>query len=296
MTHKNQPVSRLRQRMIDDMRLRKLDPKTQSAYLRSVRNLAAYLGRSPDTASAEDLRRYQLELVEDGASRAGINAAVTGLRFFFETTLERPETMKLMTRVRTERRLPVILSPEEVAQIIGHAHNLQYRTAFSLAYGAGLRAGEVVALKVTDIDSKRMLIRVEQGKGRKDRHAVLGPSLLTCLRQWWREAHARGKMLPGGWLFPGQDPLCHLSPRQLNRALRVAVENAGLDKRVSMHSFRHSFATHLLERKVDIRLIQVLLGHSRLNTTAGYTHVATGLLREVVSPLEVLPQEFAPPS
>ena len=295
MTHKNQPVSPLRQRMTDDTTLRELDPKTQSAYLRSVRNLAAFLGRSPDTASAEDLRRYQLHMVELGATRAALNASITGLRFFFKVTVQRPEAMKQMSSVRLERRLPVVLSPEEVARVIRCATNLQYRTAFSLAYGAGLRAGEVVALKVGDIDSKRMLIRVEQGKGLKDRHAVLSVSLLELLRQWWCEANARGKMLPGGWLFPGQDPLRHLSPRQLNRALHMAVENAELDKRVSMHTFRHSFATHLLERKVDIRIIQVLLGHNKLDTTAGYTHVATELLHEVVSPLDVLPPEHPPP-
>ena len=290
MTQKhNKPISPLRQRMIDDMRLRKLGDSTQRAYLRAVSNLAQFLERSPASASAEDLRRFQLHRVECGASRAALNASITGLRFFFEVTLQRPETMALMSHVRGEHKLPVVLSPEEVARLIRATPQRQYRAAFSLAYGAGLRAGEVVTLKVTDIDSRRMLIRIEQGKGLKDRHAVLGPSLLSVLRQWWREANAKGKMLPSGWLFPGRDPVCHLSTRQLNRALHMAADNAELDKRISMHSLRHSFATHLLERKVDIRIIQVLLGHKKLNTTAGYTHVATELLHEVVSPLEALP-------
>ena len=157
-----------------------------------------------------------------------------------------------------------------------------------MAYGAGLRASEVVSLKVDDIDSERMTLRVEQGKGRRDRYAMLSPVLLERLRAWWRVAHAQGKMLPNGWLFPGLNPMDPLSTRQLNRAIHAAAEAAQIDKRVSMHTLRHSFATHLLEQKVDIRLIQVLLGHKKLETTTIYTHVATEILREVVSPLERL--------
>ena len=295
MTDNNRPVSPLRQRMLEDMALRQLTPKTQASYIRAVRQLAAFLKRSPDTASAEDLRRFQLHMVENGVSRITVNATLTGLRFLFEVTLQRPEAMRNTSHLRPERRLPTVLSQAEIAQLLRAAPNLQYQAAFSLAYGAGLRASEVVCLRVPDIDSKRMLIRVEQGKGRKDRHALLCPSLLTLLRQWWRYADERGKMLPGGWLFPGQDPLRHLSTRQLNRALHLAIDNAGLDhKRISLHTLRHSFATHLLEQKVDIRIIQVLLGHSRLSTTAGYTHVATDLLHQVIAPLERLSQPPPP--
>jgi site-specific recombinase XerD len=181
------------------------------------------------------------------------------------------------------------LSRDEARDLIAAAPNLKHRTALAVAYGAGLRASEVIALKVTDIDSKRMTLRVEQGKGRKDRYAMLSPVLLERLRVWWRVAHAKGKILPGGWLFPGLDPMDPLSTRQLNRAIHVAAEAAHIDKRVSLHTLRHSFATHLLEQKVDIRVIQVLLGHAKLETTSLYTHVATQLLREVVSPLERLP-------
>ena len=279
----------LRQRMIDDMRMRKLDGKTQTSYIRAVRKLAAFLGRSPDTASVEDLRRFQLHLVDGGTSPITINATITGLKFFFDVTLSHAELMAKMQPVRVPRTLPVVLSRDEVARLIAAAPNLKHRTALSVAYGAGLRASEVIALKVGDVDSKRMTLRVEQGKGRKDRYAMLSPVLLERLRVWWRVAHAKGKILPGGWLFPGLDPMDPLSTRQLNRAIHVAAEAAQIDKRVSMHTLRHSFATHLLEQKVDIRVIQVLLGHKKLETTSMYTHVATQLLREVVGPLDRLP-------
>ena len=281
-------VSPLRQRMLDDMRMRKLNPKTQSGYLRAVRNFARYLGRSPDTATVEELRNYQLHLVDTGTSPISLNAAIVGLKFFFDITLDRGELMAKMQPVRIPQKLPVILSPEEVARLIAATGNLKHQTALSLAYGTGLRASEVVALKVGDIDSQRMTLRVEQGKGRKDRYAMLSPVLLERLRAWWRVARAQGKMLDGGWLFPGLNPIDQLSPRQLNRAIRAAADAAQIDKRVSMHTLRHSFATHLLEQKVDIRVIQVLLGHKKLDTTALYAQVATDLLREVVSPLERL--------
>ena len=284
-----QTTSKLRQRMIEDMRMRKLSAKTQSHYIRAVRQLAKYLRRSPDTATAEDLRGYQLHLADCGVSSISINAAITGLKFFFEVTLGHEELMAKMQPVHVPYKLPVVLSREEVARLIAAARNLKHQTALSVAYGAGLRASEVINLKVGDIDSERMTLRIEQGKGRKDRYAMLPPVLLERLRTWWREARAQGKMLDGGWLFPGLDPIDQLSTRQLNRAIHAAAEAAGIDKRVSMHTLRHSFATHLLEQKVDIRVIQVLLGHKNFETTALYAQVATDLLREVVSPLEKLP-------
>jgi site-specific recombinase XerD len=281
-------VTPLRQRMLDDMRMRRLCDKTQSSYIRAVRRLAGYLGRSPDTATVEDLRRYQLHLVDQGSSPVSLNAAITGLKFFFDITLDRPELMAKMQPVRVPRTLPVVLSREEVARLIAATGNLKHQTALSVAYGAGLRASEVVALKVGDVDGQRMTLRVEQGKGQKDRYAMLSPVLLERLRVWWRVARRQGKMLEGGWLFPGLNPVEALSPRQLNRAIHAAALAAGIDKRVSMHTLRHSFATHLLEQKVDIRVIQVLLGHKKLETTSLYTQVATDLLRQVVSPLESL--------
>lgn len=282
-------ISPLRQRMIDDMRMRKLEPKTQSGYIRAVCRFAEFLGRSPDSATVEDLRRFQLRLVDTGTSPITLNATLCGLRFFFDVTLGRGELMAKMQPVRVPQKLPVVLSPEEVARLIAATDNLKHQTALSVAYGAGLRVSEVVALKVGDVDSQRMTLRVEQAKGRKDRYAMLSPLLLERLRTWWRVAHAQGKMLPGGWLFPGLNPVEPLSARQLNRAIHAAAEAAHVDKRVSMHSLRHAFATHLLEQKVDIRVIQVLLGHKQLGTTTVYAHVATELLRQVVSPLEILP-------
>ena len=288
MESSNQTVSPLRQRMLEDMRMRNLAPKTQAAYIRAVIRFGEFLGKSPHTASDEDLRRFQLHLVDAGSSPITLNATITGLTFLFGVTLDRAQAMAKMQSVRVPHRLPVVLSKEEVARLLAAVGHIKHQTALSVAYGTGLRVGEVVAIKVGDIDSQRMTLRVEQGKGRKDRYAMLSPILLERMRVWWRVARAQGKMLDGGWLFPGLDPLEALSTRQLNRAIHDAATLARIDKRVSMHSLRHAFATHLLEQKVDIRVIQVLLGHKRLDTTAQYVQVATDILREVLSPLESL--------
>ena len=282
------PVSPLRQRMLDDMAMRKLKPQTQIGYIRAVRKLSQFLGRSPVQATPEDLRRFQLHLVATGTSSVTLNATITGLRFFFEVTLRRTDALARMSPVHEPRKLPVVLSATEVEQIIEAAGSLKNRAALSVAYGAGLRASEVVHLKVTDIDSQRMVIRVEQGKGGRDRDAMLSPSLLELLRHWYRQAQSERKRLPGGWLFPGQNPVEPLSTRQLNRVFHLALAATSIKKRVSLHSLRHAFATHLLEQKVDIRVIQVLLGHQKLETTARYSHVAAQLLREVKGPLEYL--------
>jgi len=232
-------ISPLRQRMIEDMRMRKLSDKTRTAYIRAVRRLARFLGRSPDTATADDLRRFQLHLVDVGMSPVSINATITALKFFFEATLGQPELGAKLRPVRVEHKLPVVLSREEVARLIEAAGNLKYHTALSVAYGAGLRASEVVALKTTDVDSERMTLRIEQGKGHKDRYAMLPPLLLERLRAWWRYAHPLGQIRRGGWLFPGQNPVNPLGTRQLNRAIHAAAAAAHLDKRVSMHTLRH---------------------------------------------------------
>jgi len=293
MTNNTKTISPLRQRMIEDMVMRKLSTQTQTAYLRVVKNFAGFLGQSPDTASAEDLRRYQLHLVEQGVSSGNLNATITGLRFFFETTLEHPEIMKRMRHVYEPRKIPVILSLEEVTRLLQSAGGLKYQAALGVAYGAGLRANEVAHLSVGDIDSERMVIRVEQGKGKRDRYAMLSPALLELLRAWWRHARAQRKMLPGGWLFPGQNPVNPVTTRQLARAFHRARKAAKIDKAVSLHSLRHAFATHLLEHHEDIRIIQVLLGHKKIENTARYSQVAAKLLREVKGPLEYL--ELGPP-
>ena len=288
MSQATQPISPLRQRMIEDMNLRKLAPKTQDAYIRAVKKLGDYLGHSPHTASKEDLRQFQLYLVNQGTSRITLNATVTALRFLFEVTLDRKDVVDKLNTVPVPRKLPNVLSREEVSRLLEATTSLKYKAAFSIAYGAGLRISEVLALKVSDIDRERKTLHVEQGKGRKDRYALLSPVLLDVLRAWWREGHAKGLLLEGGWLFPGQNPVNPLSNRQLSRAIRAAAACAEIDKRVSMHLLRHSFATHLLEQKVDIRVIQVLLGHSKLETTSLYAQVATDVLQEVTSPLERL--------
>jgi integrase/recombinase XerD len=273
------PVSPLRQRMIDDMRLRQYGAKTQHDYVREVADFARFLGRSPDQSEPEDLRRYQLHLAAQGASPGKMNLAVSALRFFFKVTLCRPAFGERLARARKEQRLPVVLSPEEVALLLHCAPSLKHKAALSVAYGGGLRASEIAHLKVGDIDSARMLIRVEQGKGRKDRYVMLSPELLELLRTWWRAAR------PRGWLFPGRDPGQPITTRQLRRACHTAAVAAALNKPVSLHTLRHAFATHLLERKTDIRVIQVLLGHKKLDTTALYTRVALKTLGAVKSPL-----------
>ena len=265
MTHNTQHISPLRQRMLEDMTLRKLSPRTQTAYIRAVKNFTRFIKRSPDTACAEDLRQFQLYLVEQGIASGNLNATITGLKFFFETTLEHPELMKRMRHVYEPRKIPVILSLEEVTRLLQSAGSLKYQAALGVAYGAGLRANEVVHLSVGDIDSERMVIRVEQGKGKRDRYAMLSPTLLELLRAWWQHARAQRQMLPGGWLFPGQNPVNPLSTRQLARAFHEARKAAKIDKAVSLHSMRHAFATHLLEHHEDIRIIQVLLGHKKLD-------------------------------
>ena len=288
MTHSTQPISPLRQRMIDDMVLRKLSIKTQKQYIRAVKNFTRFLGRSPDTAPAEDLRLFQLHMAENGVSNTTINATICGLRFFSKVTLDDPALLRKMSTVHEPRKLPVILNPDEVKRLLDATLSLKYKAALATAYGAGLRASEVAYLKVSDIDSQQMLIHLEQGKGDKDRSAKLSPTLLRLLQQWWRTAQAEHKMLKGGWLFPGQNPVNPMSTRQLNRAFHGAATLAGIDKAITLHSLRHSFATHLLDQGVDIRVIQVLLGHKKIETTALYAQVATSTLRDVHSPLDAL--------
>jgi site-specific recombinase XerD len=266
--------------MIEDMTIRKFAPKTQHDYVQRIKNFTAFLGRSPDTASFEDVRRYQLHLTIQGVGVPTLNQTVATLRFFFRVTLKRHAILEHTTFIHEPRKLPVVLSPEEVARLLNAAPGLKYKAALSVAYGAGLRAAEVVSLKVCDIDSRRMIIRVEQGKGRKDRNVMLSASLLELLRAWWRAAR------PQGWLFPGRDRVQPITTRQLNRACHAAAQMAEIDKRVSLHTLRHSFATHLLEQNVDVRVIQVLLGHAKLDTTALYTRVATKTIQHVMSPLE----------
>ncbi|HYA44596.1 MAG TPA: site-specific integrase [Acidimicrobiales bacterium] len=275
-------ISPLRQRMIEDMQIRKFTPGTQHTYVRYVKEFSIFLGRSPDKAAFEDVRRYQLHLIARGASPFTINGRMTALRFFYKVTVQRFDIADHIAVVPQPRKLPEVLSPEEVARLLEAARGPKYKAALGVAYGAGLRISEIISLKVSDIDSKRMVIRVEQGKGRKGRYVMLCPHLLGLLRTWWLV------LRPKGYLFPGQDRISPLTTRHLRRVCVEAARAAGIAKRVSPHTLRHSFATHLLERKVDIRVIQALLGHAKLDTTAIYTRVATKTIQEVTSPLEHL--------
>ena len=281
-------ISPLRRRLIEDMAIRRLGPKTQHDYIRHVKSFADFLGRSPDKATAEDVHRYQLRLASIGTTVPTVNANASALRFFFKVTLRRHDLAEELVSTREPRRLPVVLSAEEVGRLLASATNIKHKALLSLAYATGLRASEVVSLKLTDIDRDRMVIRVEQGKGKKDRYVILSPHLLELLREWWRVARKKGWMSPGQpWLFPGYRRQ-HTSARQLHRIVRLAAARAGIAKRVGVHTLRHSFATHLLEQKTDIRIIQVLLGHKKLDTTALYTRVAISALGQVTSPLDFL--------
>ena len=244
-------ISPLRRRMIEDMSLRHFAEKTQKDYIRAVKTLTIFLGRSPDTATAEDLRLFQLHLTESRVRPPTINFTVTALRFFFTVTLDRADAIKHLTFVAEPRKIPVVLSPEEVARFLEAAPGVKYKAAFSVAYGAGLRVSEVASLKVHDIDSDRMMLRVEQGKGRKDRYAMLSPLLLELLRDWWRIAH------PKAWLFPGQDPLQPLSTRQINRACHAAADMARITKRVTPHTLRHNSGNRIIP-PTDVQQLYLL--------------------------------------
>src|SRR6516225_6068963 len=289
-------ISPLRQRMIDDMTVRRFSRETQRNYVRDVGRFATFLGRSPDTASADDLRQFQIEQRDTGVPVPTMNSIVSALRFFFTHTLDRPDLARKLVRLAHPRRLPVVLSRDEVARLLNATTCLKHQAALSVAYGAGLRVAEVSTLKVADVDSERMLLRVERGKGGQYRNAMLSADLLTLLRQWWKVGRQQGVMRPQGWLFPGQHPMKPISTRQLHRIVVEAAQAADIAKRVGPHTLRHSFATHLLEDGVDVRVIQTLLGHVKLDTTALYTKVATRTVRAVISPLDRLGMLAAPES
>ena len=291
-TNSPKPISPLRRRMIEDMTVRGFAEKVQNDYIRHVKNFTIFLGRAPDTATPEDLRGFQLHQRQTDVQPPTMNGAVSALRFFFTTTCNQPELARHLRIVKQPQKLPVVLTTEEVARLLEAAPGPKYKAALAVAYGAGLRVSEVANLKVSDIDSKRMVLRVEQGKGRKDRNGMLSPRLLEVLQEWWLIGQ------PTTWLFPGRDPLLPITTRQLYRVVRDTAAAVGIEKRVSPHTLRHSFATHLLEQGTDIRVIQVALGHSKLDTTARYAHVASKVLRDVLSPLDQLtpltPKKAAP--
>jgi len=283
-------MSPLRRRMIEDMKVRNLSPATQRSYVRAVAKFSSHFGRSPDRLGVEEVRAYQVHLVSQRIAWGTLNQIVCALRFFYGVTLGRDAAMlERIAYAREPRKLPVVLSAEEVVRFLGAVPSLKSRMALTAAYAAGLRAGEVVALKVGDIDSQRMVIRVEHGKGGKDRYVMLSRQLLGLLRGYW------DKVRPRHWLFPGRDESRPLRSTALHGACRAACAAAGLRKRVTVHTLRHSFATHLLESGTDIRIIQALLGHTDLATTARYTQVARSTIRKTQSPLDRLRLKPMPP-
>ena len=284
-------VSPLRQRMMDDMNARKLGAHSQRSHIFSCKRFAAFLKRSPDTATPDDVRRFQLHLAETGMSICNRNRIMTGVKFLFRITLRRPDLAAEIYHLREPQTIPQVMSQDETRRLLAVASRLKVRVLLSLAYGCGLRAGEVVRLKVKHIDSAQKIIRVEQSKGRKDRNVMLSPEMLDLLRQWWK-THRRGfdstTPVAERWLFPGQRPGKPMTTRQLSRLFHEAADAAGIKKSVTLHALRHSFATHLLEHGIDIRKIQALLGHDKLDTTARYTRVATGMIAGIESPLDLL--------
>jgi integrase/recombinase XerD len=293
----------LRQRMTEDMQLRNLSSGTQKAYLHGITGLARFYQTSPDYLSLEDIREYQLYLINERRySPESVNGFVAAAKFLYNVTLETPWPEGALPRARVPQKLPVVLSEGEIAGFFQSLYTIRYRAALMTAYGAGLRVSEVVALQVGDIDSQRMLLRVQQGKGKKDRYAMLSPRLLEVLRAWWRAvmygrlpmapgregagSMGRPKTAPTDWLFPSRRKGRHMSAESLQTACREAAQAAGLWKRVTVHTMRHSFATHLLENGTDIRIIQVLLGHTSIHTTARYAAVSPNAIARVRSPLD----------
>jgi site-specific recombinase XerD len=284
-------ISPLRQRMIEDMSARKLGAHSQKSHISSCKRFAAFLKHSPDAASAEDVRRFQLYLTQTGTSICNRNRIMTGLKFLFRVTLRRLDLAAEIYHIKEPQKIPLVMSPDEAKRLLAMAGNLKVHVMLALGYGAGLRAGEVVRLRAGDIDSAQNIIRIVQAKGRKDRNVMLSPETLDLLRQWWKvrpTRHDDGVPLEQRWLFPGRTPAKPMTTRQLNRLFHQTADAAGIRKAVTLHALRHSFATHLLERGTDIRIIQALLGHHKLDTTARYTRVATGMISAIASPLDLL--------
>jgi integrase/recombinase XerD len=284
-------VSPLRQRMIEDMSARKLNPHTQRSHINSCKRFAAYLKRSPDTATADEIRLFQLHLIETGASICNRNRIMTGLRFLFRVTLRRLDLAAEIYHLKEPQKIPLVMSPDEAKRLLAMAGSLKVQVLLALSYGAGLRAGEVVRLRAGDIDSAQNIIRIVQSKGRKDRHVMLSPEMLDLLRQWWKVRPARydtGMPQEQRWLFPGRKPGKPMTTRQLNRLFHETADAAGIQEGGDVACAAPQFCDPSARTGTDIRIIQALLGHDKLDTTARYTRVATGMISAVESPLDGL--------
>jgi integrase/recombinase XerD len=274
-------VTPLRQRMLEDLQIRNYSPTTIRIYLHAITEFAQHFSKPPDQLGAEHIRQYQLFLVkEKQVSLPAYIQMVCALRFLYTHTLGRKISIERIPFPRRERKLPLILSREEVKALLEAPRNLRHRTLLATLYGSGLRVAEVTQLKVSDIDSARNVLQVRHGKGRKDRQTLLPAKLLDLLRCYWRSQR------PTDWLFPGADARRPISPKAVFLACRKAAQRAGISKPIHPHSLRHAFATHLLEAGVNLRTIQILLGHANLETTARYLHVADVSVRSTVSPLD----------
>ena len=277
-------MGKLHDRMKGDLLLKAYSHHTQSAYLRCARHFASYYMRSPEEMGEQEIRGFLLQLIQDrNASPATLNMYVSALKVLYNITLKRPEAVKEIPLAKRPKTLPVILSPAEVLRVFAVIHSVKYKAIIATAYAAGLRISEVCSLSVSDIDSQRMRIHIRSGKGKKDRYVMLGESLLTLLRQYYQAVRPQG-----GYLFPGQQPQRHISTASVSRVLQKVIRETGLSKKVTMHTLRHCFATHLMEAGTDIRILQVLLGHSSIGTTLRYTHITDRLLQKLVSPLDLI--------
>jgi site-specific recombinase XerD len=271
--------------MLDDMRVRNLSPNTQQLYMDRVAKFAQYFGKSPELLGPEDIRTYQVYLInQKRASSSMLQQTVCALRFLYRTTLGKEWTLQYIPFPKQEKKLPVVLSQDEISRFFESLPNLKHRAFLITAYATGLRVSEVASLRVADIDSQRMMIRIEQGKGWKDRYVMLSPNLLEVLRAYWKVAR------PKDWLFPGRPPIRPITRECIHQVCVKAAAAAGLTKRVSVRALRHAFATHLLESGTNIRVIQILLGHRSLRTTARYTHVSAATICSTCSPLDLLPK------
>jgi len=288
MRRKGGLMTPLRQRYIEDLRLKNFSPGTIKVYVFAVAKFARHFGRSPDTLSGEDVRAYILHLLDRGIARSSCVVVRNALRHLYTDTLGRPDCLQAVPRPKRERRLPVVLSRQEVQRLFATVTNLKQKALFMVAYDAGLRLSELRNLRIDDIDSQRMVIYIRQGKGKKDRYARLTPGLLKLLRQYWLEYR------PQSWLFPGASLDKRYDMATPGQLLKKVCRKAGISKRVSMHTLRHSFATHLLEGGTNLRVIQQMLGHEKIQTTCLYTHISLEELREAPSTMELL-GELAPP-
>lgn len=276
-------MTTLRQRMIDDLKLRNRSPRTIQSYIAHVAHFARHFGKSPELLGLEEIRQYQVYLVnERRVSWSTLNQFVCALRFFYRHTLGRKESVEHIPFPRQPKKLPVVLSQTEVQRLLAAVRDEQVRVLLMATYAAGLRLSEAIHLQVSDIDSQRMVIRVRQGKGQKDRYVMLSPKLLAELRRYWQRAR------PTHWLFPGSNPQQPIKPWRVQRICGKAARDAGLTKPVNVRCLRHSFATHLLESGTNIRVIQTLLGHSSVRTTQVYTSVSAQTVRTTTSPFEAL--------